>query len=555
MRFAPLVLALACALSLFVGIGRVGYLDVHEARDARVAAEQHASPDPLTPHYEQRPFFDRPLLGYLAELVTHRDGPPDPIPSRLLRAVLATALVLLTWRTGALHFGERAGVAAGLVLASCLGLPMAARADGAQVLASLAGWMAFSIFAREVFSERRAGFTPLALGHLSLGMALLTGGLLPALWPIGGVALYARLAGRREALKAIHPLAAFAIAVGFALPWYAPVAMRHGLAFAAHVLWMPYGEGAIGPWYAGVVLTVSFLVVGGFPWSALLPAAFAHAAMRWRAVRFAVRVGQRPESPFTPKDLEILAREEREERIAHLMIAGLVAALVPIAIYPSPPTSAALPALPAVALLCGRFVDHLFEDQARLSGTFARATLMLALTGTVTAIALSMAGSSINALFPALRWLAPFVLVSGWAPFLVHFFLRRSRWAAALIAVPVLLGSPLVAWRLLPELEDFLSARTVAEAMNIGSPADATLALLESPPATLRLYLERHTTMVEKPEQALTSVVSPDRHVYLAFRPARERETARRLATPLEILARSPSLVLARVSADTSGAR
>jgi len=555
MRFAPLVLALACALTLFVGIDRVGYLDVREARDAQVAAEQQASPDPLTPHYERQPFFDRPLLGYLPELLTHRNAPADPIPSRLVRAVLATALVLLVWRTGALHFGERAGLAAGVVLATCMGLPMAARADGAQVLASLAGWMAFAIFAREVFDDRRGRFTPLALGHLSLGMALLTGGPLPALWPLGGVALYARLAGRREALRVIHPLAAIAIALGFAAPWYAPMIARHGLAFEAHLPWMPYAAGPVGPWYAGAVLSVSFLVVGGFPWSALLPAAFAHAAMRWRAVRFAVRVGQRPESPFTPRDLEILAREEREERIAHFLIAGLVAALAPVAIYPSPPTSAVLPALPAVALLCGRFVDHLFEDQARLWAPFARASLMLALTGTVSAIALSMAGSSINALFPALRWLAPFVLVSGWAPFLAHYFLRRARWAAALMAMPVLLGSPLVAWRLLPELEDFLSARSVAEAMNLGSPPNARLALLEPPPATLRLYLERPTQIIATPESALQTAAPSDRHVYLAFRPSREREAARRLRTPLEILARSPSMVLVRVSADTTQSR
>ncbi|HTO91659.1 MAG TPA: hypothetical protein VMJ70_11070, partial [Candidatus Sulfotelmatobacter sp.] len=502
MRFAALLLALASALTLFTGLDRVGYLDQREARDACIAGEQRLSSDPLTPHYDRQPFFDRPLLGLLPELLGHGHGSANPLPSRLIRAALALALVLLTWRIGAQQFGERAGLASGLVLATCMGLPMAARADGAQLLASLAAWLALSVFARAVFSERREPFIPLALAHLSLGVALLTGGPLPALWPIAGVALYARLAGRPKALAAIRPLAALAIASGLALPWYATMAMRHGAAFGARVMWMPYGQGNPGPWYAGIVFAVSFLVLGGFPWSALLPAAFAHAAMRWRAVRFASRVGQRPDSPFTPQDLELLAREEREERIAHFLIAGLVAALAPLAFYPSPPMSAALPALPAIALLCGRFVDHLFEDPARLQAPFARATLMLGLTATVTAVALSMAGTSINSLFPAIRWLAPFALVSGWAPFLAHFFLRRPRWGAALMAMPVLVGAPLVSWRLLPELEDFLSTRSVAEAMNVASPPDATLALLESAPPTLRLYLERRTLQVRAPEQA-----------------------------------------------------
>jgi len=34
--------------------------------------------------------------------------------------------------------------------------------------------------------------------------------------------------------------------------------------------------------------------------------------------------------------------------------------------------------------------------------------------------------------------------------------------------------------------------------------------------------------------------------VYLAFRPSRERDVARRLDAPLEILSRTPALVLAR---------
>src|SRR5439155_12028302 len=111
-----------------------------------------------------------------------------------------------------------------------------------------------------------------------------------------------------------------------------------------------------------------------------------------------------------------------------------VAALVPIAFYPSPPLTAVLPALPAMALLCGRFVDHLFENPERLAGVFARAMFMLGITGTAVAIAVSLAGTRVTALFPALRWVAPFALLSGWAPFLAH-LVRRPRLAALLLAL------------------------------------------------------------------------------------------------------------------------
>jgi hypothetical protein len=314
---------------------------------------------------------------------------------------------------------------------------------------------------------------------------------------------------------------------------------RHGEAFAAHVPFMPYAIEAPGPWYAGVMLAVSFLIVGGFPWSALMPAAFAHAAMRWRAVRRAARTERAGE--------DALAREEREERAAHFFIALLVASLVPVAIYRGPPLPAALPAIPAMALVCGRFLDHLFEDPARLRSPFGRATLMLGLTGTAAAVAFSMTGTSVTALFPALRWVAPFALLSGWAPFVVHFFLRRPRIAAALIALPVAAGTPLVAYRLLPELEEFLSARPVAEAMNAVAPKLAPLGLLDPPPPSLQLYLAHDPMMLDSLERDVSKARAADGNVYLAFRPARERETARRLAVPLEILSRTPSLVLARI--------
>jgi hypothetical protein len=203
-----------------------------------------------------------------------------------------------------------------------------------------------------------------------------------------------------------------------------------------------------------------------------------------------------------------------------------------------------------MALLCGRFLDHLFEDARRLSGAFARATFMLGVTGSAVAIAVSMAGARVTALFPALRWVAPLALLSGWAPFLAH-LVRRPRLAAALIGLPVVLGVPLVAWRLLPELEDFLSTRTVAVAMNRASPPRAPLALLEPPPPSLWLYLARNPVVVGSLRRAPSELRAEDGNVYFAFRPSREHETARELATPLEILSRTPAMVLARARIET----
>ena len=530
MRLAPFALGAALFFTLFFGLGTVGYLDVHEARDAEVAEEMNSAREYLTPLFGHEALFDRPIGGYLPELLTHDRRGESPVASRGLRAALAALLVLLTGAIGRRHFGRRAGFFAAMVLTSTLVLPLAARIDAAPLLGSLGAWLAVGVFAHALFrsdpASRANRFIPesrLAAAHVALGATVLTAGPLPALWPLGGVALYARLASRRDALRAVRPLAALVVLVGLALTWYGPMIERHGAAFSSRIAFFPYGAGEPGPWYAGALLTVSYLVAAAFPWSALLPAAFTHAALRWR----------RSEG------------EEREERASHFFIACLVAALAPIAFYPSPPLTAALAAAPAVALLCGRFLDHLVEDPSRLRGVFLRSNLMLGVTGTAVAIAFSLAGNRLTALFPALRWLAPFALLSSWAPFVAHYFLRRTAAAALLFALPVVLGVPLVASRLLPELEDFLNTRTVCEAMNSVSPKRAALTLLDEAPASLRLYLARNPVLIDHLE-TLPTLRATDGYAYLAFRPSREKATAVRLGAPLEVLARTPTLVLAR---------
>ena len=538
MRAAPFALAAACLLTLFLGLDTVGYLDAREARDARVAEEVRSAREPLTPLFGHEPLFDKPMAGYLPELLTHDSVAESPVASRLLRAGIAVLLVLVTTRIGMQQFGARAGFLAGMVLTSSVVLPMAARGDAAQLMATLAAWLALAIFAGRLFpaagvpdeaARPRGAFlaeAPTAAAHLALAFAALVAGPLPALWPLGAAALYARLSRHPHALAPVRPLAALVVIAGVSLVWYAPMAERHGAPFLAHLAFFPYGANPAGGWWVGAVLTISLMVAATFPWCTMLPAAIAHAALRWR------------------KSL-LDDREEREERASHFLVACLVVSLAPIAFYPSPPITAALPAAPAVALLCGRFLDHLLEDPARLRGVFARSNLMLGAIATMMALTLSMAGSRLTVLFPGIRWLAPFARLSGWAPFLVHYFLRRTGLAVVLVALPVVAGLPLVSARLLPQLEDFMSARRAAEAMNAVSPERAPLALLEDAPATLRLYLARNAVRIDSIE-TLPALRARDGYAYLAYRPAREKETAVRLGSPLEVLSRTPTLVLAR---------
>ncbi len=544
MRFAPLVLATLCVAVLFVGLDHVGFLDWREARDAEVAREMWRRGEALTPIYGRAALYEKPVLAYAPEVLVRRLTPDTPLRSRQMRALFAVFLLLGTASLGARHFGLRAAWLSAGVLVTTLALPLAARTDGTQLLGTLLGWVGAAGLADAVFGRSGGREARLIVTYGALGAALASAGPLAALWPLGGLALYLALTGSHEAWRRARPRAGLVIMAGIALPWYGAMVERHGLPFLGRALFFPYAVETPGPWYAGPVLAISFLVVGGFPWSALLPAAMLHAATWWRPVRRPLLrslhvVRERP-------GVDPVSREQHEEAAAHYFITALFAALVPIAIYPGPPLSAALPALPAAALLCGRFLDHLIEDPGRVARGLAGAVRMLALAGSAAAVMLALIAPRVGGAAPELRLLASLLFLASWAPFLAEFMGRR-RLAAALIALPVAVGAPIMSVRVLPAMESTLSARDVAETFEAVAPPLAPLLLTEAPPPTLRLYGARNLVVTDSLAADLAEHRAADGMTYLAFRPVREHEVARSSGTPLEILLRTPSLVLARV--------
>jgi 4-amino-4-deoxy-L-arabinose transferase-like glycosyltransferase len=542
-RTAPLLLAVLCALVLFSGLGRVGYVDWREARGAAVARELITRREVLTPLLGAEPLFEKPMVGYALDVLAQWLRPGSPRHSRMLRAIAAIALLLLTASIGAQHFGGRAGWIAAGVLGSSVALPLAARTDSTQILATLFAWAGCAGFADALFGRRGGRDARLLVAYGGLAAALVCAGPLPALWPFAGAALYARLAGRAGGLARLRIGPGLALMAGVALPWYGAMVNRHGAEFVAHAFFFPYAIEPRGPWLGGIALPFSFLVVGFFPWSAALPGAMTHAAIWWRRLRQALPGAPAPRP--TEAGLDPSSRELREESAAHFFLACLIAGLIPIAIYPAPPLPAVLPALPAAALLCARFLDHLFEDTERVAAALTRVVLLLALTGTAGAVLVAIAAPRLSEGAAALNLLAALVLVTSWAPFLASFMGRR-RLAAALMALPVALGTPAVMLRLMPAMEGYLGTRAVAEATDAILPPRATLVLIDPPPPTLRLYTQRNFVVADSLAEALGEWRAANGFTYLAFRPARERDVARAIPAPPEILLRSPTLVLAR---------
>jgi 4-amino-4-deoxy-L-arabinose transferase-like glycosyltransferase len=543
MRFAPFVLATLCVLVLFLGLDRVGVLDEREARDAQVARELIQRREVLTPFYGAQPLYEKPTPAYALEALAYGREADSPVRSRQLRAGLAVLLVLITGVAGARHFGARAGVFAAGVLATSVLLPLAARNDGTQLLGTLFAWIGCTGLADVVFGRARGRDLRLVVTYGALAAALLCAGPLTALWPLAGLALYLALARDREDWRRARPLAGLALVLGVALPWYGAMIAQRGADFLAHAAFFPCAVGPPMPWLAGAVFAIPFLVAGCFPWSALLPDAMVHAATWWRGRLPLLRIGStRPELP----PAAALGRERREEGAAHFFIACLLAALAPILFYPSRPLTAALPAVPAVALLCGRLLDHLFEDPKRLAQALTRSALTLAVAGSVAAFTFVTLAQRVRDAAPELRLLGAALLLACWAPFLAD-LMRRRRLAALLMGLPVAVGMPIVSLLVLPAMEDWLNTRTASQALEVAAPPRAQLVVVDEPPPSLRFYVRHDLVVVTPGPDALRDHRATDGMTYLAFAPAREREVARGAQTPLEILARTPTLVVARV--------
>jgi len=535
-RLLPFALLGLLALTLIPGIAAVEALDVREARDAQVVRESAIAPEWLTPVFGHDPFFEKPLLGYLPELLASRvlphlvggaDGPlTDVALSRAVRAAIAIALALLVATIGTRAFGPRAGWLGACALASTFGLPLAARTDGAILLATLCSWLAIGLLLERLQGRgRRRGLTRYA-AWLALGVAGLTGGPLMALWPVAGLALYFALARSHAGWREVRPIGGLAIVLGLTLPWYGLMAALYGPSFLSRVACFPYAIGTRASWYTGPLLALSFPMAMGFPWSPMLAAALRDAASRLR------HAGAE-------------AGLQESGHAASLLLALLVAAGVPVLCFPDPPLTAALPTVPALALLCGRFVDRVLDGDvdARLLAASARVTAVL---GTVIALLIALVATRIAAAAPGLRLLGAALFATSWTPLLADLAGRRKL-AAALFALPVALCTPLMTTQVLPALEPWLNTRDVAEGMMAAAPPRAPLALIEPAPPSLRLLLPRNLVQLPALDARLATLAARDGNAYLAFPPAREHDVARTSPAPLEILLRTPTLVLARV--------
>ncbi len=366
-----------------------------EAMYAEVPREMRAVGDWVTPRLNGTRHFDKPPLLYWMIGAGQGVLGETELAARLWPALATWATIPVAGAIGTALYGPRAGWLGALVFATSLGPYL----FGRQVMPDpiLTFWVALAIlgYLRGYWrGERRGVWVWILYG--SLGLAALTKGVLGVGLPAAIIGLHAALGGRLRAFWSWRLVVGAALAGAFAVPWHAAVA-RANPDFLGYYLLREHllrftGQRYPPDEFLSLPLFLGFTVLWMFPWLAFLPPAV------WRGVQRLRAKGRRPSEDLLP-----------------LVWAGVVVAV--FAASRSRLEYYALPALPAFALLVGRFWDEVWESPASSSGGPSLRDLRAPLAG-MAALTLLAAAAALVVLGPAkdhlFRWFTAAWPASGW---------------------------------------------------------------------------------------------------------------------------------------------
>src|SRR5256712_5417841 len=272
---SQLTVHILLALSLLLFFVKLGmpFLDPDGGLYATIAHEMLSRGDWVIPHINGLPYLEKPPLYFWLTALTFQLFGLSEWATRLWSALAALGTVLLTWRIGRRLYGRRAGLLAGLVIATVVGNALYVRKASTDQLFVFCLTLAMYGFLRDAERADR-GRARFLLFYLGAALAVLAKGFIGVVFPVLivglGMAVVRRLSWRE--LNLVRGAALFAVV---AVPWHALVLWRSPRLFGVFVVGnhtlrvlhaRPYGHDD-GPGPTLGVLLASFLLA--FSWGGL----------------------------------------------------------------------------------------------------------------------------------------------------------------------------------------------------------------------------------------------------------------------------------------------
>ena len=496
------VLLLVCALVFWWRLGRLGLIDPDEPFYAQTAAEMLGRHDLVTPYIFGHPQFEKPPLFYWLVSASFTALGRSEFAARVPGALFGTLLVLMTWAFGRSVFGPRSGLLAGLVLASGMAYAITARMVLTDTVFATAVCASCFAFWRAAGGDRpRPGWFVAAAA--ASAVAALVKGPLGTLVPALAGLLWLRLARRSVPARGGTLLAAAAVYLAIAAPWYAAMFSKYGMgyfrAFFIHenldrLLHAEHPSNNTLYYYPAVLL------LGSWPW---IPA-IAVTLMRWLPM---LRRRARPGGHHVERGPA--ADPVPGSAVAGYLMSWIATSLVFFTIAASKLPTYILFLFVPLALLAGASLDGLLRDGFR-SRTERAVALALAALQSLGLLAI-FAVHDYRDLYPPVLAAAFCLLVA-----LVLLWRRPSAaWVAATTAGMAAFIVGLTGWSA-QGLEAVISVRPAIAVLESEGPRDTPVLASKLLVRGVRYYADRGESVLSNKSQpfftphALPIVVGAD---------------------------------------------
>lgn len=219
-RAGLIVVIFAAAIYLVACISPPSLMDDVDAVQAQIARNMLDSGDWITARLNGVVYLEKSPLVYWLMAISYVIFGVHDWAARLPLALSTVGLAWLTYRIGRWAFGVREGMYAGMILATGIGLWLFTRILIPDVI--LTGTIALALWAFLRTLEGDDGVWP-ALFPAAIGTGLLLKGLIAAVFPIAGAAIYlliTRQAFERSVWQRIRPFRGTLIVFLVAAPWH-----------------------------------------------------------------------------------------------------------------------------------------------------------------------------------------------------------------------------------------------------------------------------------------------------------------------------------------------
>lgn len=230
-RLAELAVLLV-AVAIFLGciVSPPSLMDDVDAVQAQIARNMLDSGDWVTARLDGVAYMEKPPLKYWLIALSFKTFGVRDWAARLPVSLSAVVLCWLVFRMGVWAFSIRAGLYAGVTMATCVGLFLFTRFQIPEAALAVTIALAMWSFLRAIDSDESRPELWAAFMAAAIGTGLLFKGLIAAVFPVASALVFlavSRQIGDREIWRRLHPFRGAAIALAIAAPWHVLATIRN----------------------------------------------------------------------------------------------------------------------------------------------------------------------------------------------------------------------------------------------------------------------------------------------------------------------------------------